>query len=88
MPYIKEVDRVKWKQGIAKIKNAMNKKGVTPGDLNYLFVMIAAYYLDRKGVNYTHMNDVMGAFTGASQEFYRRIIAPYEDEKIEENGDV
>jgi hypothetical protein len=34
------------------------------------------------------MNDVMGAFTGAQAEFYRRDVAPYEDAKIQQNGDV
>jgi len=34
------------------------------------------------------MNDVMGALSGASQEFYRRHVAGYEDECIKKNGDV
>jgi len=31
---------------------------------------------------------VLGCVDSASKEFYRRRIAPYEDKKIHENGDV
>ena len=42
----------------------------------------------QKGLNYQTCNDVMGALEGAKAEFYRRVVGPYEDQKIEENGDV
>ena len=38
--------------------------------------------------NYQTMNDIMGALAGAQIEFYRRKVAPYEDTKIKDNGDV
>jgi hypothetical protein len=38
--------------------------------------------------SYQSINDVLGALEGAKLEFYRRIAAPYEDTKIQENGDV
>jgi hypothetical protein len=34
------------------------------------------------------MNDVLGALHAAGLEFNRRIVAPYEDTKIEQNGDI
>jgi hypothetical protein len=34
------------------------------------------------------VNDVVGALDGAKAEFQRRVVAPYEDKKIRENGDV
>jgi len=30
----------------------------------------------------------MGVLSAITEEFYRRKVAPYEDEKIVENGDV
>lgn len=60
----------------------------TPGDLNYLFTLIAKVYLQNKGNRYQYHNDVLGALIGALLEFYRRDTAPYEDQKIEQNGDV
>lgn len=60
----------------------------TPGELNYVLTKVAISYLDTKGLRYHVLNDIMGAFTGACAEFYRRVVAPYEDKKIAENGDV
>jgi hypothetical protein len=34
------------------------------------------------------MNDIIGVLEAAKTEFYRRIIAPYEDIKIQDNGDM
>lgn len=45
-------------------------------------------YVKNKGLSYQTCNDVMGAISGAGYEFYRRIVAPYEEGKIAENGDV
>jgi hypothetical protein len=60
----------------------------TPGELNYLFSILAKDYLDRKGLNYTHLNDVIGVLECCKQELYRRIAVPYENAKMAENGDV
>ena len=60
----------------------------TAGELNYEFTLVAKEYLDRKGISYQHINDVLGALEGAKQEFYRRVAVPYENNKIAVNGDV
>lgn len=59
-----------------------------PGDLNFLLTTLALDYLRQRGLSYQTINDVMGAFSSAAQEFYRRVAAPYEDTKIAQNGDV
>lgn len=59
----------------------------TAGHLNYLFTTIINGYTE-DGVSYQKINDVVGALEGAKAEFQRRIVAPYEDKKIKENGDV
>ena len=61
---------------------------LTPGDLNYCLTKVANEYMRYHGVSYQTCNDVLGAFDGASKEFYRRVVAPYEDRKLEQNGDV
>jgi len=58
------------------------------GDLNYHLTMKCLEYLKVKGLKYQTINDIVGALEGAKQEFYRRVAAPYEDTKIQENGDV
>lgn len=59
-----------------------------PGELNYLLTKVIHGYIYDHGLNYDAINDVVGALEGCKLEFYRRIVAPYEDRKIEENGDV
>jgi hypothetical protein len=76
MPYINEKNR------------AMARTvPTTPGELNYAITMLCKEYL-AGSVSYMRINDVLGALEGAKLEFYRRIAAPYEDTKIQENGDV
>lgn len=58
------------------------------GELNYMFTMLALSYLEDMGVRYQTYNDIIGALEGAKLEMYRRMVAPYEDTKKEENGDV
>jgi hypothetical protein len=60
----------------------------TAGELNYIITDMLVNYLNHKGLSYQTMNDIIGALDGAKMEFYRRIVIPYENEKIEENGDV
>lgn len=80
MPYIKQERRYE-----------IDELGVPPdnaGELNYLFTTIGLRYLSHKGIKYQHLNDIVGALEGAKLELYRRVAGPYEDTKIEENGDV
>lgn len=58
------------------------------GELNYKITCMLIDYYYAHGKRYLQINDVLGALEGAKLEFYRRVAAPYEDEKIKENGDV
>lgn len=60
----------------------------TAGELNYEITRLIQGYFIENGGRYQQINDVLGALEGAKAEFYRRIVAPYEDKKIAENGDV
>jgi hypothetical protein len=59
-----------------------------PGELNYLITLLVADYIKRKGKNYATLNEVVGVLECAKLELYRRVAAPYEDQKCEDNGDV
>jgi len=89
MPYIRQSDRyhivVKEKPNYPKINIDEVKSA---GDIQYAIAYMLKNYMERKGLNYQNCNDVMGALAGAQMEFYRKVVAPYEDLKIEENGDV
>ena len=60
-----------------------------PGCLNYLITLWARDYIATNGgLKYSVLNAAIGALECAKLELYRRVIAPYEDKKIKENGDV
>lgn len=80
MPYIKNEEKKLLAAGVPP-SNA--------GELNYVITKLVNDYLLRKRkINYAAMNEIVGAMYSALTEFQRRIVAPYEDTKIEENGDV
>jgi hypothetical protein len=83
MPYIKQADRVKFEFFMDSLPSPQ-----TAGELNYLITRISKQYLEANGSRYEQLNAVVGALECAKMECYRRIISPYEDIKIEENGDV
>lgn len=79
MPYIKKIDRQELAAGLLP---------ETPGELNYcLTKFVWSYYKDNEP-SYQTINDILGALEGAKLEFYRRVAAPYEDQKRFDNGDV
>ncbi len=61
----------------------LKRKGIT-GNLNY-FIFRTIKHLCKRYENYAHFE---GDLHQALRESYRRYEAPYEDKKIEENGDV
>ena len=79
MPYIPEDDR----QTVETFRYAQSA-----GELNYLITTTINQYIKDNRLSYRTINDILGALEGAKLEFYRRVAAPYEDTKIEENGDV
>ena len=92
MPYIKKIDRKKYEKSIDEIVRTLNLEGIDGfypvGDLNYIISTIIKKTLDRQGVRYQNVNAIVGALECTKLELYRRLIAPYEDEKVESNGDV
>lgn len=88
MPYIQQYRR---KELDAEI-DQLAEKIEAEGELNYVFTRLAAIFTrklrDKGWGEYGVFNAVMGIFESAKLEFYRRRVVPYEDQKIEENGDV
>lgn len=81
MPYIKQADR-------PFVEPVTARPAQNAGELNYQFTVLAKQYVRFHGISYQRLNDVKGALQGALAEFDRRVVAPYEDTKIQENGDV
>jgi hypothetical protein len=59
----------------------------TDGELNYCITNMCLKFLG-SNPRYTDFNTVIGVLECAKLEMYRRAVAPYEDTKIIENGDV
>lgn len=83
MPYIKQDDRQQMSH---------KRPPLDAGELNYAITKLCKQFLqDGNGhysFNYQKLNDVIGALEGCKLELYARLVRPYEDKKIKENGDV
>ena len=80
MPYIDSASRV-----------PLDRRGVAgPQDVGQLTYVLYRTCLDYLGPNprFTQFAEVLGALSATENEFYRRQVAPYEDIKILQNGDV
>jgi hypothetical protein len=84
MPYIAKKERVKFEKPIQELADNIE----TDGDLNYCISLLMHKILEKRGVRYQNMNNIMGAIDCAKMEFYRTVASPYEDEKKTENGSV
>ena len=60
----------------------------SPGDLAFVFYRICQFYVIRNGRKFETLNAIVGVLETTKGEFSRRILAPYEDRKMRENGDV
>ena len=58
------------------------------GELNYIISRLIKNLMDKNPVNYNFCNTIIGVLECAKQEFYNRVVTPYESVKIHENGDV
>jgi hypothetical protein len=86
MPYITSTAKTMLKSTTDAIE--LNPP-TTPGELNFLITTLCQAYLNKLVIkNYQAYNDTIGALESCKLEFYRRAVAPYEDDKISENGDV
>lgn len=84
MPYIDPHRRT----DIDPRQRARLDRAGTAGELNFQLTVLCDQFILDEGGNYAAINSAIGALECAKLELYRRIAAPYEDTKIEENGDV
>ena len=84
MPYITDNEKKKFIKLINNLVIYINSKG----DLNYVICEIVGQYIAQTGVSYTKMSEKIDAVHDAEAELRRRLLDPYEDKKILENGNV
>ena len=82
MPYIKNNRR----NVVSKVVTTMEDVGVkADGDLNYILFKFCKHNVTP---SYNNYKNFIGELNETIAEIRRRLLAPYEDEKIKENGDV
>lgn len=85
MPYILQSDRKRLDPTIQKLAELINPEQ-RAGELNYIITKLLL--LNTGEGRYKDFNELIGALESAKLEFYRRKVAPYEDTKIGQQGDV
>ena len=94
MPYIERAERHKYDPLIDHLAGILNTKvdnDSLSGEMNYVLFRLAKLLCNEQSGgkhNYARMAVVSSAMSEAQAEFRRRIMAPYEDQKIESNGDI
>ena len=82
MPYVKQERRTE----LDFVVEAMARADVkADGDLNYILFKYCKYFVKP---SYNNFKNFCGEIHQAATEIERRLLALYEDTKIEENGDV
>lgn len=86
MPYIHKDERA-WIDALIEplLEHAAYNAPLTDGQLNYVITRIL---MSNGRPGYAGLNASVGVLECVKQEFYRRVAAPYEDKKLQENGDV
>ena len=84
MPYIDPEDRAELDPFIDSLIDQIDYTKM--GEINYIITRLCDAMLE--DVRYSKINSLIGVLECAKLELYRRVAAPYEDDKIESNGDV
>lgn len=87
MPYIKAAQRHDLDPHIEKLAEAIRSCGDDQaGAANYAITRLIHLLIG--DIRYQKIALWTGVLENVKQEFYRRVASPYEDQKIQENGDV
>ncbi len=84
MPYINKSARINFDKHL----NEVGPHTTAKGDLNYCVTQLALHYIKAHGKSYTNISEAASALVDAADEIKRRLLGPYENQKIKENGDL
>lgn len=91
MPYIPQINRTKYNVSADLLSELVAHEcfgKIAVGDINYIVTRILHGVLLSQGTSYANINALIGVLECAKLELYRKIAAPYEEEKEEQNGSV
>ena len=88
MPYISRKDRGKYQNILTELASLIPQDRMQrPGHINYIVSLLLEKVYGNQ-MRYADHNEVIGVINCIAEEFYRRKTVPYEDKKIEEEGDL
>ena len=87
MPYITQDRREELEEDLLGLLDDLGFDA-SAGDYNYVISVLVHHYIAINGLKYDSLNAAVGIMECAKQEFIRKVVSPYEDEKIAENGSV
>lgn len=92
MPYIEQEYRKMFSRKLANLVEVLTRHGEEDiegvGELNYCISSLIWRLWYDGTQSYEKANRLIGVLECVKQEFYRRHVAPYEDEKLASNGDI
>ena len=87
LPYIKQEKRKQFDWVISNIVAFLEAEPEDiAGNLNYVITSILKKL--SKDLRYKKANELMGVLECVKQEYYRKVVVPYEILKEKENGEV
>ena len=87
MPYVNRQHREEWDAQFHLKEYPIFIHESAIGDINYFVTTLLLAWLG-PNPRYGDYNAAIGVLECIKLELYRRAVAPYEDKKCEENGDV
>lgn len=87
MPYIKKEQRPAIDELVKPLIEHIKSLSIEEqdGSINYAVTKLIKHIYPQK---YFHYNRALGMLTAIKLELYRKLVGPYEDSKISENGEV
>jgi len=87
MPYIKQGQRYRIQEALEDIMVDVYDYSV--GDMNYAITNLIHKWVETHGgLRYTIVSQARAILHDAENEFYRTVVAPYENIKRKENGPI
>lgn len=81
MPYVPKMHRI-------NLEPRSFRDPESEGELDFQITRLAQKYLDTTEKRFADYARVIGVLESVKLELYRRVIAPYEDTKAAQHGDV
>ena len=95
MPYIKKEDRKIYDSDIESLIEKLNAYNdplmpfrIPSGDVVYILYKLLTKVYGFKNSNFEIKHKALGILESAKLEYYRKVMAPYENQKEKENGEI